>query len=404
MAKKPAATISHQHVCPKVTGKVPHVGGPVVSGSANVFIGGKPAARVGDTLTCVGPPDTITQGSSGVFINGKPAARLGDGTAHGGKIVMGEGSVMIGESSATAGVMTVVPSPNLESITPAPKTWQALIERIEQATLKLQECRYNHLPLPQPEYSVADQLAMVEHAKGEQGLEETFIARIVETQYAQDDNTIGRPLTNSDGQVLGQATYWTTTYSQIEHADSNAAMICAAVGKPYNPAADYTLLLIDQQKANEVGDMVSFVPTYDNIKAFAKRELANEIDAQITDIVMDSSYSETYEMYMQAVKANNIDLDDPVDYEEFIQSMGLNEQLTQWFEERRKLDHRLGATEEFLGSGLSKNTRANNPETPFGEVYEGFAYGVLETFTYDKNPQTLGILAAQGIVKRLELH
>ncbi len=56
---KPATTISHFHVCPKVTAKVPHVGGPVVQGSPNVTIGGLPAARVGDTLICVGPPDKI---------------------------------------------------------------------------------------------------------------------------------------------------------------------------------------------------------------------------------------------------------------------------------------------------------------------------------------------------------
>ena len=33
---KPAATIGHMHVCPKTTGTVPHVGGPVVIGSTNV--------------------------------------------------------------------------------------------------------------------------------------------------------------------------------------------------------------------------------------------------------------------------------------------------------------------------------------------------------------------------------
>lgn len=89
------------HVCPKVTAKVPHVGGPVVGGSPNVKIGGLPAARKGDKLVCVGPPDTVSEGSSSVFINGKPAARMGDGTAHGGKIVIGNSTVLIGDSGAT---------------------------------------------------------------------------------------------------------------------------------------------------------------------------------------------------------------------------------------------------------------------------------------------------------------
>mgnify|MGYP000002584265 CR=1 FL=1 len=88
------------HLCPKTTGTVPHVGGPIVTGSPNVLIANLPAARIGDTLVCVGPPDKITQGSTGVFINGKGAARLGDGTAHGGKITVDNPTVLIGDSAS----------------------------------------------------------------------------------------------------------------------------------------------------------------------------------------------------------------------------------------------------------------------------------------------------------------
>lgn len=93
---KPAATISNLHVCPKTTGTVPHVGGPIVGGSGSVSIGGLPAARVGDKCICIGPPDSISAGSGSVMINGKPAARMGDSTAHGGKIVVGNPTVLIG--------------------------------------------------------------------------------------------------------------------------------------------------------------------------------------------------------------------------------------------------------------------------------------------------------------------
>lgn len=85
------------HVCPMVTGVVPHVGGPVLPpGCPTVLIGSMPAARVGDMLTCTGPPDVIVQGSSTVMIGGMPAARMGDTTAHGGMIVLGCFTVMIG--------------------------------------------------------------------------------------------------------------------------------------------------------------------------------------------------------------------------------------------------------------------------------------------------------------------
>jgi len=77
-------------------GPVPHVGGPVLPpGCPTVLIGGLPAARVTDMLTCTGPPDTIISGSSTVLIGGLPAARMGDSTAHGGIIIAGCPTVII---------------------------------------------------------------------------------------------------------------------------------------------------------------------------------------------------------------------------------------------------------------------------------------------------------------------
>jgi uncharacterized Zn-binding protein involved in type VI secretion len=85
------------HVCPMVTGVVPHVGGPIVTpGGPTVLIGSLPAATVGSMCVCVGPPDSIVKGSATVMICGKPAARMGDLTAHGGNIVLGCPTVMIG--------------------------------------------------------------------------------------------------------------------------------------------------------------------------------------------------------------------------------------------------------------------------------------------------------------------
>ena len=97
---QPAARITDMHVCPMVTPApvpVPHVGGPIIGpGMPTVLIGGMPAAVLGDMLTCVGPPDIIAKGSATVLIGGKPAARMGDLTAHGGVIVAGLPTVIIG--------------------------------------------------------------------------------------------------------------------------------------------------------------------------------------------------------------------------------------------------------------------------------------------------------------------
>ncbi|HET9184008.1 MAG TPA: PAAR domain-containing protein [Candidatus Angelobacter sp.] len=96
----PAARLTDFHTCPMQTPglpPIPHVGGPIVGpGVPTVLIGGLPASVVGDTLTCVGPPDSIVKGSATVLIGNRPAARVLDTTAHGGSIVLGCFTVIIG--------------------------------------------------------------------------------------------------------------------------------------------------------------------------------------------------------------------------------------------------------------------------------------------------------------------
>lgn len=95
---KPAARVTDMHTCPMVDGVKPHVGGPILPGTqTGVLIGNIPAAVVGDKAVCVGPMDIISSGSNTVLIGGKPAARMGDTTSHGGIIISGEVSVLIGD-------------------------------------------------------------------------------------------------------------------------------------------------------------------------------------------------------------------------------------------------------------------------------------------------------------------
>ncbi len=92
----PAARATDPVVCPAVTVLVPHVGGPIAAGAPTALIGGMPAARVGDVVTCVGPPGVIAMGSFTVMIAGQPAARMGDVAGHGGAIAAGFPAVLIG--------------------------------------------------------------------------------------------------------------------------------------------------------------------------------------------------------------------------------------------------------------------------------------------------------------------
>ena len=96
---KPAARVTDMHVCPMQTPGVPpipHVGGPIMKGCPTVITGFSPQARATDLCTCVGPPDMIAKGSATVIVGYLPAARMGDPCSHGGTIVMGCPTVVIG--------------------------------------------------------------------------------------------------------------------------------------------------------------------------------------------------------------------------------------------------------------------------------------------------------------------
>lgn len=97
----PASRLTDFHQCPMTTPvgpvQVPHVGGPIAGpGAPTVLIGGLPAAAVGDLAICVGPPDAVVKGSTTVKVMGRPAVRMGDKTAHGGTVLLGFPTVMIG--------------------------------------------------------------------------------------------------------------------------------------------------------------------------------------------------------------------------------------------------------------------------------------------------------------------
>lgn len=98
---QPAARITDMHTCPMVTSSlppVPHVGGPIQPpGAPTVLINGLPAATMGMMVTCVGSVDIIVTGSVKVLICNKPAARMGDCCSHGGTIVSGSPTILIGK-------------------------------------------------------------------------------------------------------------------------------------------------------------------------------------------------------------------------------------------------------------------------------------------------------------------
>lgn len=93
----PIARITDIHICPVVSGIIPHVGGPLLQVSVvTVLMGGLPAAQVSGMLSCIGAVDTIIVGSTTVLVGAIPVARFSDKCAHGGTLITCFPTILIG--------------------------------------------------------------------------------------------------------------------------------------------------------------------------------------------------------------------------------------------------------------------------------------------------------------------
>ena len=162
---------------------------------------------------------------------------------------MGCPTVLIGDGRGARGV---APASSSSHLPKPPQSKEETLTRMEQATKKVQASRSTQQPLPQPPYSTADKVRVVE-----EGLNEKFIVRVIETKYAGDDGTIGYM-----PQGATTATYWTTTYTQLEHADKDAELITQSVGIDYNPDAEYTLPFGNPPSASVLKNLCSNVSKY----------------------------------------------------------------------------------------------------------------------------------------------
>ena len=96
----PFSRVGDLHVCPMVTPGVPpipHVGGPIMPpGVITLLVGSMPVAQATGMCTCVGPPAPVPMGSPTVLVGSMPAGRMSDMTGHGGSIVFGLPTVLVG--------------------------------------------------------------------------------------------------------------------------------------------------------------------------------------------------------------------------------------------------------------------------------------------------------------------
>ncbi len=231
-------------------------------------------------------------------------------------------------------------------------------------------------------YSDDELLAMAQAGKV---ANERFHVRFMEERYLQDRETPKSPLSgklggNFEGKNGTGIKYWSTTFDQIESADTDPKLIAEILGLTYNPKKTYTMILIDSHKAAQTSGAKSITPTFKELGNFAKEEL-DTIDAKVVDSVFTHEYQATYQnLYRQAEKSE-IDIWDKQGMEQFGEVLLEKDEKVEHFKSRLELHNKLGSNEDFLGTGVTQNNLPNKQKI-----------GVVEIFTLERKPQTIAEL------------
>lgn len=268
--------------------------------------------------------------------------------------------------------------------------------RLHSMGLEIKENGY------QPKYTDAELFAQ---AKAGDVAKERFHVRFMEVRHqwsredavkSQDNLTglLGLPLQGKTGEG---AKYWSTTFDQIEDADTDAELICGVLGLDHKKDADYMMVVVDTEKAAPITGVASVSATFENVSEFANRELPKEFPSELTDEIMNEEFQIRYRAeYSKAVEDKvfkNEWTPDEDKFEEYLLSRGASESEIQLLKARMNLQAIVGANQHYEGNGLTLNT---------GAVI-GNNYGVVETLNFERKKVGLQTLLENKAIKIMAL-
>ncbi len=231
---------------------------------------------------------------------------------------------------------------------------------------------------------------LVSMAKSGSVANERFHVRFMEYGYLERNNKAGA----LGGTMLGTtgrgAKYWSTTFDQIEDADSDPEIICKKLGIEYNPQSEYTMIIIDTEKALPITDAKTLVPTFENISKFANEELPDDLPPAITDKIMTPEFQAEYKkVYISAESrgaTKNVDK-----FDNDLQSSGLSAGEQKAMHDRFVMQNKIGNNPHFLGNGLTAN------------LNKGQEFGVVETLNFERKQIDLDQLVAADAIRLQKL-
>ena len=262
-----------------------------------------------------------------------------------------------------------------------PQSLGEAAQRLKDAKPAVVAAKAKGEPLPASSYTLADKQAVVEN-----GLNERYLVRVIESGHAKDDGYIGKVREH------GATISWLAPLSMVEHGDTDAEALLNAFGTRYNPTKSYTVLIIDSHKMNEVADVKTIIPTHKNLqKLIADNPHITKVDPDIAKQVLREDFVPKYSKFVKGMNAAKTNQKSTSAMEDFAKSQGFSADETNLLLKRHQLANDVSAWEEFTGNGMTLDTN----------VKDKTAYGPVELVMLDKSPKTLGDLKQQNAISVL---
>lgn len=236
----------------------------------------------------------------------------------------------------------------------------------------------------------SDQQLKTMAEKGE--LNDRFFVRLIFGDVSEAENdTLGFRRDS------GRAPYWATTFDMAEAADTDPEILAALFGiEDFDPKQPFTLAVIDMDKMPVQAERESFIPTFKNMNEFARRELTpgEGFNADALEQMLSAEFADEYAQFMAGYKSsggNIYDLNGVKSQSIYFTDDPQKQKLLQI---RHKMQLEFGANPLFSGNGMTKVNGDSRYAKDIGQTY-----GVVETFTFERDPLTIGDLETAGAVK-----
>jgi hypothetical protein len=247
----------------------------------------------------------------------------------------------------------------------------------------------------QPKYSDAELKAIAQ--TGDVG-SDRYQVRFMETNYLNHRDTPDVPLSGSMGRSMAGksgtgAKYWSTSFDQLEDADTDPKLISEKLGLTYNSNTNYSLVIVDSQAAAPLTGVKSVSATFKNVSEFSNTELPDKFPKEFTDKAMTPEFQAEYSsQYKAAQDAGAFDKKWSADeFENHLNTTDLSGSDKALMKQRFEMHETIGNNDDYLGNGLTKN---NNPAV-------NQEYGVVETLNFERNEVNLSQLDQNNAITTL---